>query len=330
MNPQGLTAYLERFLEWSLINNYACTTVQKRGETLREFIRWCEERDLHTPQDITPPIVQRYQKHLFYRRKSNGQPLTANSQRTRLGPIKAYFKWLARQGVIDFSPASELEMPRVEQRLPKAILTPSEIQSVLQQADTRDFLGIRDRAIMETLYSTGVRRLELISLQLRDVDMERGALSVRQGKGRKDRIVPIGATALQWLNQYLQQVRPQLIDTDDDGTVFLSHQGAALTPSWLSERVRTYIEQADLGKTGSCHLFRHSMATQMLENGADIRFIQAMLGHADISTTQIYTQVAIRQLKAIHTATHPTALDNSDKKGLLDNLAREAADELDG
>jgi len=313
----SLTAYLHRFLEWSAVHNYADATVKKRKECLREFIRWCEERGIESPQDITKPILERYQRHLYYHRKTDGQPLSSRSQRSRLTPIRAYFKWLAQQNYILYNPASDIELPRVERRLPKAILNEKEVAAVMNAADITQALGLRDRAIMEVLYSTGVRRMELAGLKLHDVDMERGALMVRQGKGKKDRVIPIGDRAIAWINQYLLTVRSELMTGLDDGTLFLSRLGEAFTPSALSDCIRVYVQKADIGKTGSCHLFRHAMATQMLENGADIRFIQAMLGHADISTTQIYTQVSIRQLKEIHTATHPAKLERPSPQQIL-------------
>jgi integrase/recombinase XerD len=172
-------------------------------------------------------------------------------------------------------------------------------------------MGVRDRAILETLYSTGMRRRELIGLQLFDLDRERGTVMIRQGKGKKDRMIPIGERALTWIDRYQHEVRPGLVVGRDPAvlsTLFLTHLGEPFTPNRLTQLVRGYIQAADLGKSGSCHLFRHTMATLMLENGADIRYIQAMLGHAELSTTQIYTQVSIRKLKEIHTATHPGKL----------------------
>jgi len=132
---------------------------------------------------------------------------------------------------------------------------------------------------------------------------------VRQGKGKKDRMIPIGSRALAWIDKYVLEVRPTLARQPDDGTLFLSNQGDTFSPNRLSQMVREYVDGAQLGKSGACHLFRHTMATLMLENGADIRFIQAMLGHAELSTTQIYTQVSIRKLKEIHSLTHPARLD---------------------
>jgi integrase/recombinase XerD len=154
-----------------------------------------------------------------------------------------------------------------------------------------------------------MRRLELVNLKLWDLDLERATVTIRQGKGHKDRIIPLGDRAAAWVRKYLDESRPHVASEPDDHTVFLSNAGEPFSLDYLTEVVRGYVEAAGLGKHGACHLFRHTMATLMLEGGADIRFIQAMLGHADLKTTQIYTHVAIRQLQEIHRATHPAKLE---------------------
>ena len=158
------------------------------------------------------------------------------------------------------------------------------------------------------LYSTGLRRMEIIALKLYDLSLDRGLLLVRQGKGNKDRYVPIGERAIAWLEKYIREGRPQLAVEPDDMSVFLTAQGEPFSRDHMSFTVKERIDAAKLGKTGSCHLFRHTMATLMHENGADIRHIQVMLGHADIRTTEIYTQVAIRTMQQVHAATHPAAM----------------------
>ena len=155
------------------------------------------------------------------------------------------------------------------------------------------------------IYSTGMRRLEIVRLKLYDLSLDRGLLLVNQGKGSKDRYVPIGARAVAWLHKYIEEARPQLAIEPDDMTVFLTAQGEPFSRDHLTAVVKGRIDAANTGKAGACHLFRHTMATLMHENGADIRHIQAILGHEDIRTTQIYTQVAIRALQQIHAATHP-------------------------
>jgi integrase/recombinase XerD len=166
---------------------------------------------------------------------------------------------------------------------------------------------VRDRAILEVLYSTGIRRRELCELGLYDVDGGRGTVMVRAGKGNKDRVVPIGERALAWVERYVREARPSLVTLPDCGVLFLSRFGSGMSLASLGAKVREYIEEAQVGKKGSCHLFRHTMATQMLERGADVRHIQEILGHADISSTQMYTHVSIKKLKEVHAATHPSA-----------------------
>jgi integrase/recombinase XerD len=304
-DPEGLAAYVLRYLEWLQVHNYAAPTVQNRQSYLGVFVAWCAERGLATPREITKPILERYQRSLYTHRKTNGEPLTFRAQHARLIPVRALFKWLARQNYLLYNPASEIELPRLEHRLPKHVLTKSEVEQVLAQPDTSEPMGLRDRAILETFYSTGMRRSELMGLGLFDLDRERGTVMIRQGKGKKDRMIPIGERALRWIDRYQTQVRLELVIERGNATLFLTQAGESFTPDRLTQLVRGYVEAADTGKSGSCHLLRHTMATLMLENGADIRYIQAMLGHAELSTTQIYTQVSIRKLKEIHSATHP-------------------------
>jgi integrase/recombinase XerD len=326
-DPQGLAAYVLRYLEWLQVHNYAAPTVQNRQSYLGTFVAWCTERGLATPREITKPILERYQRSLYTHRKANGEPLTFRAQHARLIPVRAFFKWLARQNYLLYNPASEIELPRLEHRLPKHVLTKSEVEHVLAQPDITESMGLRDRAILEVFYSTGMRRSELMGLGLFDLDRERGTVMIRQGKGKKDRMIPIGERAIAWIDRYQTQVRPELVVERGNTTLFLTQAGEAFTPDRLTQLVRGYVNAADIGKTGSCHLLRHTMATLMLENGADIRYIQAMLGHAELSTTQIYTQVSIRKLKEIHSATHPAKVRSARVQtgSSVDELAAVAA-----
>jgi integrase/recombinase XerD len=239
-----------------------------------------------------------------------------------------YFKWLARQHVIALSPASELELPKVVKQLPRTVLTALEAEAVIRLPDINDVLGLRDRAILEVLYSTAIRRAELVHLRVFDVDRHRGTLMVREGKGKRDRVTPLGERALLWVEKYLVESRPELVAAIDDGTLFLTNTGEPISLMWASQVVRRYVEQANLGKLGACHLFRHTAATLMLENGADIRFIQQYLGHAKLDTTAIYTQVSIHKLKEVHALTHPGArlgraqsMDGNQARGETDTLS---------
>jgi integrase/recombinase XerD len=320
-DPDGFHAHLLRYLEHLKIRAYTEQSLWGQERYLRDFILWCDTRGLTRPHEVTKPIIETYQRYLFYYRKKNGEALSFVSQRSKLSPVKGYFKWLTRQNHLLYNPASEIEMPRLPRRLPKHVLTIGEVEAVMGQVDTADLLGVRDRAVLEVLYSTGMRRMELANLKVPDIDLERGTVLIRQGKGRKDRIVPIGERAIDWIGKYLSQVRLHLVVGRDDLTLFLTRTGEAFNLCWLSNTIARYVDKANLGKRGSCHLFRHTMATLMLENGADIRFIQAILGHEELSTTQIYTQVAIRVLKDVHAATHP-----SGRRGRRDPQPEEAAE----
>lgn len=304
-NP--LEAMLADYLRWSQVRNHSEATVRNRRVHIGFFLNWCVERGLREPVEITRPVLERYQRYLFHYRKKNGEPLSFHSQHSRLAPVRVWFKWLVKQNYLLANPASEIELPRLGFRLP-TVLTIAEAEQVLAQPDIHDPLGLRDRAILETFYSTGMRRLELIHLKLFDLDLERGIVTIRQGKGKKDRVIPIGDRAVAWIQKYLREARPTLALEPDDATLFLSADGVAIGRDHLTFMARGYIAQAKIGKMGACHLFRHTMATLMLENGADIRFIQQMLGHSKLSSTQIYTQVSIRMLKHVHAATHPAQL----------------------
>ena len=209
--------------------------------------------------------------------------------------------------------------------MPRHILSVAEIEQVLNAVDTLEAsnpeptgLGVRDRAMLETLYSTGMRRGELVALHTDDLDSERGTVHIRQGKGAKDRVVPIGERACRWIEKYLQAIRPLYLEASgepDSGALFLAKHGQGMQGKQLSVIVKKTIEAAQLERfkethpNAACHLFRHACATHMLEAGADIRYIQALLGHSKLTTTEVYTQVSILQLKAVHEKTHPARME---------------------
>jgi integrase/recombinase XerD len=326
-DPEALFHWVRRFLETLRVRHYSERTVITTESALRLFVEWALDRELEHATEITKPVLDAYQRWLFYFRNRDGKPLAFSSQRVRLQKLKNFFRWLTKQNVIPSNPASELEMPRVEKRLPRAILSEREVEKVLMQADTTDALGLRDRALMEVLYSTGIRRHELAGLDVFDIDAARGTLTVRQGKGRKDRTVPIGERALAWVARYLDEARPALVAPPETPALFLSERGDRLELQYLTTHTRRYVDGAKLGKHGACHIFRHSMATLMLEGGADIRHIQEILGHAETSTTAIYTRVSIRHLKQVHDATHPAA-KSAPKDAPGPRAAAEARSEL--
>jgi integrase/recombinase XerD len=307
-DPHSLACLTFKYLEWMRVHNYSEETVEDREFHLRRLIEWCDERAVTRAADVTRAVLERYQQHLYQTRKADGKSLTFHYQHVRLTSLKAFFKWLAQRNHILYSPAADLEMPRREQRLPRHVLTSQEAEAIINQANVREPMGVRDRAIMETLYSTGIRRAELCALSEHDLDVSAGTVRIRQGKGKKDRVVPIGERAVCWVDKYRLEVRPGIVRAPDTEELFLMSSGEPILPGYLSGLIRRYVESAEIGKRGACHLFRHTCATLMLEGGADIRYIQQMLGHALLETTQVYTQVSIRKLKEIHTATHPARL----------------------
>ena len=183
-----------------------------------------------------------------------------------------------------------------------------EVEEILAQPDLMTTIGLRDRAILETFYSTGIRRCEIVRLTLADIDRERGVIAVRMGKGRRDRMVPISARALAWLEKYRLEARPDLVIRMNEQAPYLTRMGEAFSPNGMTRLVSRYVQAAGIKERGSCHLFRHAMATSMLEGGADTRFIQAMLGHVKLETTQIYTRVSVKKLKEVHERTHPSRM----------------------
>jgi integrase/recombinase XerD len=311
----GFPRMVDEFGEWMGAHGYSPRTIDNRRVMLSYLVDWLAERGVTRPVEVTRPMLESYQRALFHYRKRDGDPLSFRSQSQRLLAVRAFFKWAARQRHLLHNPASEIELPRAERRLPRPALSLAEAEQVLAQPDITDPAGLRDRAMLEVLYSTGIRRSELAHLALVDIDADRATLLVRQGKGRKDRMVPIGERALAWVGKYLVEARPRLVAEPDDGTLFVSAEGVGFSPDRLTQIARDYVRASGVPKVGACHLFRHTMATLMLEGGADIRYIQAMLGHAELSTTQIYTQVSIRALQAVHAATHPGATNTRHRSG---------------
>ncbi len=333
VEPGTIGYYARRYLEHLLQRGYTIDSVRSEAAHLRIFLVWATERSVEQLSEVTVAVLERYQRHLYYHRKKNDRPLTFHTQKTRLHGIKRFFRHLARSRVIEMSPAELLELPRSERRLPRNVLTVPEVERVLAQPDVATPTGLRDRAMLEVLYSTGIRRQELLRLEIYDLDVEGRTLLIRQGKGKKDRLIPIGERAIAWTEKYLDEVRPHLAMEPDDGILFLSSSRRAFDAEPLSRLVHSYVEASGIAKRGACHLFRHTMATLMLEAGADLRFIQAMLGHADISSTTLYTHVAIRNLKEVYERTHPGAKlepkHHAEKPDDSDELAAaEAREEL--
>lgn len=303
--PSMLAAYLG-YLE---SHHYAPSTVRKRRQHLDLFLQWCQLRELGSVLEVDRSVLERYQRHLACRlsrsHPSQGRPTSIRYQHEQLVSLRGWFRWLTRQRHLLYNPAAELELPRVPQRLPATMLSEADVGALLSEPDCSRPLGVRDRSILETLYSSGLRRMELAGMTLGELDLDRAVVCVRLGKGGKDRLVPLGDRAVGWLQRYLGEVRPQLVVEPHEQGVYLTRYGRPFADTSLSLLVGRYVRRALAGKAGSCHLLRHAMASGMLDGGSDIRFIQAMLGHADISTTQLYTHASIGKLQEVHRRTHP-------------------------
>ena len=307
IDPHGLVAQAERHLDYLVVRGYSAYTVVNRRRALAGFLAWCSERGITRPAELSRVVIDLYQRHVARLTKKDGSPLSPVTQQGKLTAVAVFGKWLARERLVLVNPAADIEMPKKGVRLPHAVLTRSEVERVMAVPDVSTSLGLRDRAILEVFYSTGIRRGELARLRVADLELKRGIVAVRQGKGKKDRFVPIGERAIAWVAAYLREARPRLLLLDDDGTLFLSSDGHALSPEHISTTLKGFIRKAGVDKPGACHIFRHTMATLMLEGGADLMAIQHILGHSSPQTTEIYAQMSIHRIKKVHANSHPGA-----------------------
>lgn len=305
-DPDSLYHHMQRFLVHMGVKGQSPHSVASSRAALCRFIRFCEDRSALHPNDVDRALVERFEQSLFFHRKKNGEPLAERTRQFLLIPLRQWFCWMVKQGHLTNNPAADLELPKVPRRLPRAIMTPKEAETVLAVPDVKTVVGLRDRAILETLYNTGIRRMELTRLSILDVNREGGELMVREGKGKKDRLIPIGDRALAWIAAYRDRARPELLgDMPDHGFLFVNNLGKPLKPFHLTMLTKNYIIKSGIEKEGACHMFRHTCASALLSGGMDTRYIQQILGHESLESTQIYTRVDIRKLKALHTKIHP-------------------------
>jgi integrase/recombinase XerD len=310
--PDNMASLHDVWLRWMIERNLSQSAVTCRRQAIAEFLRWAAERDVSRVEQVNRPILESYQRYLWRRKGRCGKPLAMGTQLQRLGAIQSFFSWLVKQHHLEANPASDLELPRDRaRRLPRGFKR-EEIASIMAMPDISDALGVRDRAILELLYATGIRRQELTGIDFDDLDRAADLLTIRHGKGDRERLVPVGARALHWLDRYLEEVRPRLEYSPLESAFFLTGYGERFSPGSLSHLVSVTIQKAGIEGRGSCHRFRHACATHMLKGGADSRFIQQLLGHASAETTAIYTAVDITLLREIHAKTHPSAAEGID------------------
>jgi integrase/recombinase XerD len=230
----------------------------------------------------------------------------ASSTLTRnLAAIRSFYQFLLREQITTVNPAMELETPKAEKKLP-VVLSLSEIELLLDQPDPGNTAGLRDSAMLELLYATGMRVSELVSLDVSSVNMKMGFVKCH-GKGNKERIIPMGSVAIRSVQEYLRNSRLKMLKAREEKALFVNQQGTRLTRQGFWKILKKYAHKAGIQTDITPHTLRHSFATHLLENGADLRSVQEMLGHADIATTQIYTHVARRKIKDVYNQTHPRA-----------------------
>ncbi len=272
-------------------------TIKAYHRDLVRLLRFLVERNVANPGAVGHVHLREY---LYYLKDSG---LAATSIRRALSSIRTYFAFLLAEGAVESDPTERLETPQVWRKLP-AVLNRAEVVRLLEAARQDHPLYWRDRAILEFLYATGVRVSELVALRMVDLDIDEGFASVL-GKGSKERVVAVGSVARQALRRYLDQVRPRLEKGQGEGRVFLSARGRPLSRMAIWTLVRRAAERAGISRPTSPHTLRHSCATHLLEGGADLAAVQELLGHADISTTQIYTHIDREHLREVHRKYHP-------------------------
>ncbi|MGB0898633.1 MAG: tyrosine-type recombinase/integrase [Psychrobium sp.] len=297
------------YLKYCRAKEQSETTVIAKEDALRYFRRWCNRNKIFTVDKVDNELLEGYQEYLNeYRKVRNGESLSKGTKRYRLTAVKTFIRKLHLKGVIPVNQTERFELPKLGRRLPKPILSIREVDKVIEQAALYGNKGLRDKAIMATYYASGIRRTELSELTVDDIDFEQYQLRVNRGKGDKDRYVPISKSACFTIYHYLKTVRPLFEKSHSGISLFIANNGKPYRPAQLSELVAKYIKLSDVRKSGACNQYRHAAATHMVDNGADIRHVQEFLGHADISTTQIYVHVSMVKLREVYNRTHPSAL----------------------
>jgi integrase/recombinase XerD len=283
----------------SVERGLAKNTLESYGRDLRQFQKYLDVSQLDIIKNSTRDTILNYLNSL----QSKGRSVSTISR--NLAAIKSFYQYLVRERHLEKDPAINLESPRPEKKLPR-ILTINEVEELLVQPNILLPTGLRDKAMLELLYATGIRVSELTSLNISDINLDMGYIKC-YGKGSKERIVPLGSIAVKCVQEYVAKGRPKLVRSYEEGALFVNHHGKRLTRQGFWKIIKKYALEANILKAITPHTLRHSFATHLLENGADLRSVQEMLGHADISTTQIYTHVTKNRLKEVYDKTHPRA-----------------------
>jgi integrase/recombinase XerD len=274
-------------------------TVESYRRDLRQYLEYLENKKILSLKNTNKTTVISY---LLYLQK-NGKATSTISR--SLASIRAFYQYLVSERMIDRDPTLNLESPKVEKKLP-TILTGKEVELLLEQPDCSDLKGIRDKSMLELLYATGIRVSELVALDCSDVSIELGYIKC-SGNDDRERVVPVGTIALEALDTYLREVRHAMVRDKSVKALYVNYQGKRLTRQGFWKIIKSYTNKAKITKDITPHTLRHSFAAHLLENGADLKSVQEMLGHSDISTTQIYTRIAKNRIKEVYKKAHPRA-----------------------
>jgi integrase/recombinase XerD len=299
---------VERFIEALKVASFSGRTIDSYRAHLAFFVGYLDnETDVEMITAVTPEILHSYQTWLYGVVDEKGRALSIATQAARLSVVRSFFRHLVKSDVLVYDPAAGLQLPKRKGILPRSVLSRAEMARLLAAPDTTTPLGLRDRAMLELLYSTGIRNAELRALTVYDLDLDGGVVRISEGKNAKDRVVPLGQVAATWLREYLTESRPKLLAArgGSEQRLFVSKTGRPLQPLGVIYPIRKHAKKAGIEKTVTPHTMRHTFATHLLAGRADIRHIQAMLGHASVATTQIYTRVEVTDLKAVHRRCHP-------------------------
>jgi integrase/recombinase XerD len=309
MSDLDLALWQARYEEYLTVRQYAEKTVEYYTAELRAFFAYLEHHGIDSVLGITPALMEGYRVHVFYT-EHRGKRLAFSTQSHRLSAVKGFTRFLWRERYALTDPGQGLELPRTEDTLPRVLLSEADVVRLLEVPDVSTVLGLRNRALLETFYSTGMRNTELRLLKLDALDLPHGQVAIRRGKGGKGRLVPIGQLAAVWLSTYLSESRPHL-ETGPSDVVFLTNRGGPFSVPSLALMVRNLGIRAGLGQGITPHLLRHACATHMLVRGAGLRHVQELLGHESAATTQRYTRLDISNLRQAHRRFHPRAQDEA-------------------
>lgn len=302
---------IKYYLKLCLAQGKANDTIRTNKYGLRKFCIWCFDRNIHLINDINTSLMDDYMEYLnSYRKPKDNQPYCAATKYALLLVIQTFITKMHNRELLCTNKLQYMDLPKVGRPLPKAIFSEAEVEKILEQPLLFGLKGMRDRVILETFFATGIRRAELRQLDVGDIDLEQQLVRVIKGKGGREYILPISDRACEWIVFYLAKLRPKLSKGSFSSVLFLNDKGEKYRANALSDMASHYVRLAGFKRAGSCHLFRHSTATIMLNNGADIRHVQEMLGHANITSTQIYTFVSRSKLTEVYNKTHPSALSD--------------------